>query len=289
MYPSVATKDPTAVEAEVQAAYLAMFPKGDLLFVPRVFGWVIECFSGNYHDYQAVDARYHDFEHTLQGTLCMARLLRGRHKAGASPPLTERVFQLGILAILLHDTGYLKKLGDTEGTGAKYTITHVGRSADFAAELMAEKHFTTSDIRAVQNMISCTGVNADPQALPFQSDMERVAGFALATADLLGQMAADDYVDKLPVLYEEFAEAANFSGSTTHFIATFKSASDLLERTPVFWEKFVLAKLERDFSGLYRFLSDPYPNGPNFYLDRIAANIGRLKQRPGTAPIPAQA
>ena len=69
MYPSVVTKDPTAVEVEVQAAYLAMFATGDLLLVPRIFGWAIECFTGGYGDYQAVDARYHDFEHTLQATL----------------------------------------------------------------------------------------------------------------------------------------------------------------------------------------------------------------------------
>ena len=58
MFDSVATKDPTAVEVAVQQAYLAMFPGGDRMFVPRVFGWAIECFTGNYADYQAVDARY---------------------------------------------------------------------------------------------------------------------------------------------------------------------------------------------------------------------------------------
>src|SRR6185437_12793919 len=135
MYPPVVTKDPTAVEVEVQSAYLGMFPKGEAAFVPRVFGWAIECFTGKYRDYQAVDARYHDFEHTLQGTLCFARLLHGRHRAKAKPLLTQRMFELGLLAILMHDTGYLKQRGDTEGTGAKYTVTHVDRSADFAAQL----------------------------------------------------------------------------------------------------------------------------------------------------------
>src|SRR5205814_5028053 len=81
MYPSVSTKDPAAVEVEVQAAYLAVFPNGDPNFVPAIFSWAIECFSGGYGDYQAIDAHYHDFEHTLQGTLCMARLLRARHVA----------------------------------------------------------------------------------------------------------------------------------------------------------------------------------------------------------------
>ena len=281
------TKDPTAVEMEAQAAYLTVFADGDRLFVPRVFGWVIECFTGHYRDYQAVDAHYHDFEHTLQGTLCMARLLRGRHLAGAQPALSQRMFQLGLLAILLHDTGYLKKRDDTKGTGAKYTITHVERSADFAARLLAEKGFSASDIKAVQNMIHCTGVDAQLSAIPFQNELEKIAGFALGTADLLGQMAAEDYVDKLPILYSEFAEAVRYSKDKAHFIARFANADDLMEHTPVFWEGFVRNRLESDFAGLHRFLADPYPSGPNQYMEQIEANIARLRRRmPATASGP---
>src|SRR5439155_2237036 len=174
MFPPVSTKEPTAVEVEAQSAYLTIFPEGDRLFVTRVFAWAIECFTGHYRDYQAVDAHYHDFEHTLQGTLCMARLLCGRQRAGAQPALTECMFQLGLLAILLHDTGYLKKRDDTKGTGAKYTLTHVERSADFAARLLAEKGFSASDIKAVQNMIRCTGVEAKLSAIPFQNELEKI-------------------------------------------------------------------------------------------------------------------
>ncbi len=278
MYAPVSTKDPTAVEFEAQAAYLSMFPDGDPLFVPRVFGWAIECFTGNYRDYQAVDAQYHDFEHTLQGTLCFVRILRGRHTAGGQPRLTARMFQLGMLAMLLHDTGYLKKRDDTEGTGAKYTITHVDRSAKFAAELLREKGFTPTEILAVENMIHCTGVNTHPNQIAFQSELEKVVGFALASADLLGQLAAEDYVEKLPVLYEEFAEAAEFSGDKNQFIASFTSAGDLMQRTPDFWTGFVKNRLTRDFQGMHRYLNDPYPNGGNYYLDRIEANIERLRQ-----------
>src|SRR5882762_5097207 len=180
---AVCTKNPKAVESEAHAAYQSMFPNGDVLFVPRVFGWAWQCFAGEYRDYQAVDAQYHDFEHTLQGTLCMVRLLRGRHLAAAEPVLTQRMFELGLLAILLHDTGYLKKRNDFEGTGAKYTVTHVDRSAEFAAQLLSDKGFGASDIKAVQNMIHCTGVDANLSAIPFQSEMEKIAGFALGTAD----------------------------------------------------------------------------------------------------------
>jgi hypothetical protein len=279
MYPPVVTKDPTAVQAEVQIACRTMFPDADPLFVPRVFGWAIECFTGNYRDYQAVDARYHDFEHTLQGTLCLARLLCGRHAAGAQPLFTQRMFQLSMAAILLHDTGYLKKRDDRAGTGAKYTVTHVRRSAEFAGQLLQEKGFTPGDIKAVQNMISCTGVNAALSVIPFQGEWEKMGGFALGTADLLGQMAAADYVDKLPVLYAEFAEAVSYSKDRTQFVAMFTSAADLMRKTPTFWEKFVRMKLDRDFGGLHQFLNDPYPAGPNPYFQRIEANLERLRQR----------
>jgi hypothetical protein len=279
MYPPVVTKDPTAVEVEVQSACRTMFPDADPLFVTRAFGWAIECFTGNYRDYQAIDARYHDLEHTLQGTLCLARLLCGRQAAGAQPQLSQHMFQLALLAILLHDTGYLKKHADTEGTGAKYTVTHVNRSAEFASRLLQEKGSAPRDIKAVQNMICCTGVNAALSVIPFQSEMEKIAGFALGTADLLGQMAAEDYVEKLPILYSEFAEAVASSKDRTHFIAMFSSAADLMQKTPTFWEKFVRLKLDRDFGGLHQFLNDPYPSGPNRYFERIEANIARLRQR----------
>jgi hypothetical protein len=283
MSPPVSTKDPAAVEAEVQAACRAMFRGADVSFVSRAFDWAKECFSGHYLDYQPVDAPYHDLEHTLQGTLCLARLLRGRHKAGAEPALTERMFRLGLLAILLHDTGYLKKRGDRDGTGAKYTVTHVERSANFARALLTDRGFNAADATAAGNMIHCTGIDAALNLIRFQDEQERIVGYALGTADLLGQMAADDYVEKLPKLYSEFAEAAQFSQDTTHFVTRYASAADLMRRTPAFWDEIVLSKLERDFGALYRYLNDPYPDGPNPYLQRVEANMSRLRQRVASA------
>lgn len=274
----VDTKDPTAVEYEVQLIFRSMFPGADRLIVPRAFGWAIDCFTGKYENYQAVDAHYHDFEHTLQGTLCMMRLLEGRHRAGVEPVLSKSLFELGMLAILLHDTGYLKKKGDVDGTGAKYTLFHVARSAEFAEHLLASKGFTKNEIASVQHMIRCTGVNADLSAIPFQSDIERIVGFALSTADLLGQMAADDYIEKLPILYQEFAEAASYHQGQAVPLMIFSGPEDLLRKTPAFWEKYVRPKITNDFQGLYRFLNDPYPDGPNFYLERASANIERLRQ-----------
>ncbi len=278
MHPRVVTRDPIAVEVQVQAAYLAMFPESDKVFIPQVFGWAIDCFTGQYDNYQAIDAQYHDFEHTLQGTLCLARLLHGRHRAEAEPALTQNMFQLAILAILLHDTGYLKKKGDSHGTGAKYTVIHVRRSAEFAAELLGKKGFPPADIKSIQNMILCTGINAPLDEIPFQSELEKIAGFALGTADLLGQMAAEDYVAKLPVLYAEFAEAARNPLGQPYKLETFSGPEDLMQKTPAFWESYVRPKLERDFGGLYQYLTEPYPSGRNSYLERVEANLEHLRR-----------
>jgi len=178
----------------------------------------------------------------------------------------------------MHDTGYLKKSEDTNGTGAKYTVTHVERSAEFAEALLKREGFAAEEIKSVQNMIHCTGVDAALSVIPFKSEAEKIVGHALGTADLLGQMAAEDYVEKLPVLYSEFAEATQFSKDKPHLVAMFSSATDLMQKTPTFWEKYVQVKLKRDFNGLYRFLNDPYPSGPNYYWERVEENISKLRR-----------
>jgi hypothetical protein len=278
MFVAVDTRDLPAVQSEVQSIFQALFPEANGSFIPDAFEWTEEWFTGRYPGYQAIDARYHDLEHTLQGTLGLARIFRGRHFAGVRPILTPKAFELGLFAILMHDTGYLKRVEDTEGTGAKYTATHVRRSGEFARQFLSEKGYNASDTHSVQNMIRCTGVNVDLSTIPFTSELDRVVGFALGTADLLGQMAATDYVEKLPVLYAEFAEAAAFAGSDSVKSIIFPSAEDLMRNTPGFWQHYVVPKIERDFGGLYRFCADPYPDGPNFYIDAIEANISKLRE-----------
>ncbi len=279
MFRLVDTRDPDVVEREVQAIYRAVYPDGDHGFVRRAFGWIRDCFEGRHPGYLPIDARYHDLEHTMQGTIGLAQLLQGRHAAGVEPVLTAREFELGLLAILFHDTGYLKRSDDPEGTGAKYTAIHVERSAAFANEFLAAKGYSDGDVFAIQNMICCTGVQVDLPALRFRNEIERTIGYALGTADLLGQMAADDYLEKLVVLYDEFAEAEKFPGAPLPAAFHFPSADALMRSTQGFWEHFVLPKINDDFRRLYTFLNDPYPDGPNSFLQRIEGNLARLRQR----------
>ncbi len=274
MFPLADTKSPAMVQAAVAGIHAGMFSKASPDHVARVFGWAVDAFGGGYRDYQPIDACYHDLEHTLQGTLCYALILQGRLRAEARPPVPQRMFELGLLSILLHDTGYLKVRGDNEGTGAKYTLIHVSRSTNFAQQLLTEKGYAPEDIGIVGRMIRCTGVNVKIEAIPFQSDLERIVGHCIGTADLLGQMAALDYVDKLPVLFNEFDEAARYSGTKLMF----ESPEHLLRMTGGFWEKYVQPKLQKDFQGVAQFLNDPYPDGPNAYLEQIAANVARARK-----------
>ena len=278
MFGPIDTAEPRKVQDEVDALYRGLFAGALPTFVPRAFEWVALCFQGRHPDYQAIDLEYHDLEHTLQGTLCLMRLLQGRHRAGALPGVSQSMFELALLAILFHDTGYLKRRGDSQGTGAKYTATHVGRSAAFAREFLERRGYSKTDTAAIENMIRCTGVNVDLSAVPFQSEVERLLGCALGTADLLGQMAAPDYVDRLDALHREFMEAAEAGGEMADRFARYKSADDVRRMTPDFWEGYVVPRINLEFGGLYRFLNDPYPDGPNAYLQRIERNIDRLRQ-----------
>lgn len=275
----VDTRSLEAVRHRVSQAYKNLYPHADQTFIEWAFDLAHSCFDGHRPGYLPIDARYHDWEHTLQGTLAFAVLLEGRHEAGAIPHLPQATGELGFLAILLHDTGYLKRVDDPEGTGAKYTFTHVQRSCEFAEALLRDHGYAALEIRSVQNMIRCTGVGLSLNAISFGSEEEQLLGFALGTADLLGQMAAPDYVEKLPILFDEFLESARFNESRGGPPLVFSSAADLRSKTPQFWRNYVRPRIDRDFMALYRFLARPAPDGANPYLDAIESNISHLEHQ----------
>jgi hypothetical protein len=274
VFPKVNTRDVRAVLSECHDSWRSIAGPGEAGWLDQAFMALEDAFAGRHPDFEALDARYHDLEHTMQGTLCLARLLRGWHHSGSEPALDARTTRLGLTAILFHDTGYLKPRGDRVGTGAKFTPIHVQRSAEFAGCYLRSKGAATEDVEAVQNMIRCTGINAKVRALRFHTPLERKVGCALATADLLGQMAADDYVAKLPILYSEFAEAAARNG----VVPNFTSADDLVRQTPYFWRRHVLPRLEQEFEGTFRYLNQPWPDGPNEYLERVERQIALIPE-----------
>ncbi|MEO5958352.1 MAG: hypothetical protein ABIZ49_12255 [Opitutaceae bacterium] len=278
MFPTVDTKNASAVASLVVEKFGAMYPGADLDFLRKFFVEIEKLFTGRQPDYSAVDLHYHDFEHTLQATVCLVLLLEGRHRAAVQPKLGPREFELAIAGVLLHDAGYLKLRSDIKGTGAKYAFCHVLRSCVFAASYLPTHGVNDLEVEAVLGAINCTGPAKEIGRLRFRRPVERVVGCALGTADYLGQMAASDYPDELEILYREFRESDEFTHVPIQRRA-FKSAADLINRTPMFWKKFVLPKLESDFQAVYRFLARPFPNGPNPYLDAVERNLATIQRR----------
>ncbi len=253
-----------------------IFPEEDVSYIRKCFRDVVGMFDGHYLNYQAMDTVYHDVEHTLQATLCWVRLMANRHKVGIEPKMHPEDFQSGFVAILMHDVGYLKENGDSEGTGAKYTFVHERRSCEFADMYLEEQGWNKRRIFTVQHLISCTGPRSVIDSIPFYTKLERVMGEAVCTADYLGQMSDPKYIRKLPVLFEEFEESDDYR-QIPKADRIFKSSDAVLRGTPFFWEKIVIPKLDKDCSGLYRFLADPYPNGANPYLMKIEENVGVVR------------
>jgi hypothetical protein len=278
MLPSVDTKSPAAVALMVRKTFLQLFPGAPVTLLARAFQETEFFFAGRHPDYQALDLRYHDFEHTLQATVCLTHLLEGAQRSGAIAPLTPRQFELAIVAALMHDSGYLKARSDVTGTGAKYTLTHVLRSCAFAATHLPTLGVKEHEMGGVLSAINCTGPNNEIGRLQFDNPTACFVGCALATADMLGQMSAPDYPDKLETLYGEFLESDNFVDMPLAK-RRFQSPQDLVNKTPYFWSKIIRPRLETDFQAVYRFLARPYPHGTNAYLEDVEHNIAIVRQR----------
>lgn len=272
------TTDTTRAESVTEAALDVihrLFPAGSEAFTRDLFSGIESLFTGGYLDYQANDLRYHDFRHTLQVTVAYMDLFVARQNSGEHP-FTQRQFELGLATALLHDSGYLKLRSDNQGTGAKYTFCHVLRSCALAASYLPTLGLKPDDIDTVLGAIRCTGPSTTGMKLRFNRRDDHVLASLVATADYLGQMAADDYPDELELLYNEFAESDAFLGIPSSQ-RVFKSASQLIAGSGVFWQTVVKGKLDNDFLGVYRYLT--HPDGHHPYLDAIERNLAEIARR----------
>lgn len=255
----------------VSGLFQEVFPDADLKFIPPLFESVVDMFAGRYHGYQPMDTYYHDLEHTLQATLCFVRLIVNRSHTNAEPVLTEKDFSMGLIAMLLHDMGYLKETNDHEGTGAKFTHVHEMRSCAHAHKYLSNLDWPEKDILTVENLIRCTGPRSNICNIDFANSTERMLGQAVCTADFIGQMSDPAYVEKLPGLYKEFLESYEYQ-KLSEEERDFKSYGELLKMTPTFWREFVHGKLSDECANIWQFLKDPETD-ENPYIDSVEKNI----------------
>ncbi|MDA7617849.1 hypothetical protein N8703_00915 [Verrucomicrobia bacterium] len=249
------------------------FETMDMGCIEKAWTALEDAVAGKNPHFEVLDAPYHDLEHTLRASACYADLVRKNQSLNAVPTLTPEIAELGFIAILFHDTGYLKERGDHVGTGAKHASYHVQRSQHFAQAWMKAECMDSKSAREVENMISCTDFIVSPQKKLFPSEQHYITACMVGTADLLGQMAAPDYIEKLPLLHEEMKEAQNHLRGTHPPLNLPETPGDLIRQTPAFYEKIIKPKLFHAYAGVVRLLNDPYPDGPNAYLNQIKVHL----------------
>jgi hypothetical protein len=266
-----------AVMEKMEVGFARMFPGKTPSLHPQALHVVESMFEGRHPDFQASDTPYHNLSHTLRVLMCYGALMEGRHDAGIEPRLSARQKELGSIAVLFHDTGYLKLRDDRGGTGAKYTFAHVARSCSFASSYLPPLGVSAAELDSVLAMIRCTAFSQGARHFHFQDPIAGITGCAVATADYLAQMAAPDYPESLKNLFAEIEESDNHA-QVPEQQRHFRSCGDLIADTPTFWRGFVLPRLENELLGVYRFLATPWPDGPNPYVEAIEANIEKIKK-----------
>ncbi len=194
---------PQSVLEEVKSTLSLMQLDFDYDWFGRVFRDVVLLFNGNYPGFRRCSTRYHDLKHTTDVLLAMTRLLHGAISAGEV--IAGEQVMLGLMGALFHDTGFLQRDGDEEGTGAKYTMVHVDRAIEFAAEYFDRNALDAGSLAFCQEIIRCTDRDENRECR-CSSRASELVGKLLGTADLLGQVADRTYLEKLLLLFQEFSE-----------------------------------------------------------------------------------
>jgi hypothetical protein len=265
----VNVEDAERVRDAVLALFSARYPGGDFAPLCRAFDDLQALFEGRFPGYLACDTLYHDLRHTLDMTLAMARLIDGHERVCAPQErLGERRAMLGVLVALLHDIGYLKRSSESHvANGAVFTKVHVSRSADFAAGYLPQIGFAAEAPLAMR-LVHYTGYEVEVDEIEVPDPRDRMLGWMVGTADLLGQMSERTYLEKCrDFLYREFVWGS---------IARYASATELMVKTPCFYEEVARERMERKLGRAERF-AEAYFDGPNLYRSEIERNIGFLR------------
>lgn len=273
---AIVAKDPGATATHLKTVFASLGWGSSAALIERVLGDVTAAFWGNWPGYLANDMRYHDLGHTLQATVCVSDLVAGQRRSGDAPDFGQRAAELTIVAALLHDSGFLKQVGDTGGTGAKYTMVHERRSCDFARAYLPGIGIASEEIDDVCAAISCTGPRNRISAQIFRAPATRRMACLLVTADYVSQMCAPDYAEKLDHLFSEFAEAFAHDGVAPEQ-RPYHSVAELKLKTPDFWAKYVRPMLDTEADAVHRYLS--FTGQTNAYLQAIEDNIAEVRRR----------
>jgi hypothetical protein len=260
------TRDTGEVQAEVARIVLAFAPGHDLTWIASTFSLLDRAFDGDLPGYQKLKTLYHNRTHTNEVVLCAARMLHGLHLAGQG--LDSDHIDAALIGALLHDVGYLMNDEEASGTGAQFTSSHVLRGVDFARRHLSA--LPPDVLETTTKVILLTDHRKPPDWVKFDDLQQQRAAYATATADLIGQMANREYIERLLLLYFEFEEAQ---------MGGFGNVHDLLEGTSTFY-RLTKSRLDQDLNGLSmhlkRHFSQQNDADRNFYVESIDRNLDYL-------------
>lgn len=270
LYDLVQPADVAALTREVDCLLGEMAPGLDLEPIHQAITDTVRLYRGQYPGYRAANTKYHDLEHALATTLAMLRLAHGAFSQGQG--LAADVLHLATIAALFHDAGLVQTLGDTEGTGAKYTIGHELRSMAFVSYYLSQRGYKGEDIERCAHIIAATILGRSLGDIPYRDEDTRRAGQMMGTADLLAQMADRMYLEKVLLLYQEFEEAR---------LPGFSSELDLLRQTEGFYEFQARTRLDGELGGVQGYLLPHFRQRwgveRDLYQESVARNLDYLR------------
>jgi hypothetical protein len=244
--------------------------------IEKAFEDVACMYRGDAPDYHACDTDYHDLRHVLDVTLAVARLLIGyeRVHAGTADVLGVERVQMGIIAALYHDIGYLRHVKDTRHKhGAEYTKTHVTRGTRFLARYLP----TIGKAAWVPRMRTLLHYTGYEKAVRMKNPHDHMLGCLLGTGDLIAQMSDRSYLERCrDSLYTEF-RIGNVPAPKSAAGQPFESPADLLDQTPGFMRMTVDSRLNKLFGSVYRY-AEQFFGGENLYMIGLEKNCAFLQK-----------
>lgn len=268
---------PTAPQLTIEQLHLIVANEYQTIAsrINRLTEDVIALFEGKWDDYQTCQVGYHNIQHALDVALATARMVVGWNKINPDKKISTKTFQAGLAAALFHDTGYLKDKNDRKGKGGKYSFTHVARSKILAESYLTSGKWSADLVKLVLGIIDVTEFGQEPDFSVLENEEQKLMARMVASADLIAQMADVHYIGRLHDLYAEFEEAYDTQGREnleSQDIYIFKSFQEMLDKTPDFYENFVLPRL-RSFGRMDQYLVAYFGDGRNPYFENITANI----------------
>lgn len=278
---AVQVSDPAAVCGAVAELFSALYPSTDFQPVETAFREFELAFRGHADGFHGVETTYHDLQHTLDVTLAMMRLIDGYERAAdtSGRKLGPERAAVGLITALFHDAGYLRRTHDTRHRhGAEYTRVHVSRSARMLEDLLPDLGFGSAAPIAAE-MVHFTGYERPFEQIVIADPLWVKTGHLLGTADMLAQMADRCYLEKCrDRLYEEFEMGgiARMRAPDGREVINYRSAQDLLQKTPDFCSATLSQRLGEKFGHAHRYMNGHF-GGDNLYLDAINKSLGHLR------------